>query len=56
MTTSLSELLSDPSYSFLLEETAEEAEISDKLFDMSRYENTEDQSLEESLDILGYEA
>ena len=49
------DLLEDPTYAFLLEKTAEEEEIEDKLFDMSRYENSEDQSLEESMELLDCE-
>jgi hypothetical protein len=55
MTATLTDLLEDPTYAFLFEKTAEEEELEEKLFDMSRYENTESQSLEESMEILGYE-
>jgi len=56
MTATLTELLNDPEYTFLFEKTAEQEEIEDKLFDMSRYENSEMQSLDESMEILGMES
>ncbi len=52
MATTLEDLLNDPEYTFLFEKTAEQEEIEDKLFDMSRYENSEDQTLDESWNIL----
>ena len=51
-TTSLNDLMNDPEYQFLFEKTAEEQEIEDKLFDMSRYENSEEQTLDESWNLL----
>ena len=52
MATTLADLLNDPEYTFLFEKTAEQEEIEDKLFDMSRYENSEDQTLDESWNLL----
>lgn len=46
------ELLNDPEYAELLEETPEEKELRESLFDVSRYENSSKMSLKESMDVL----
>tara|TARA_R110002020_G_scaffold33556_7_gene102186 strand:- start:1037 stop:1219 length:183 start_codon:yes stop_codon:yes gene_type:complete len=48
----LEELLNDPEYAELLEETPEEKELRESLFDVSRYENYSKMSLKESMDVL----
>ena len=54
-TAALTDLLNDPAYAELFEETTEQKAIRESLFDCSRYEGQDKLSLSQSLNVLGYD-
>ncbi len=53
---SLTDLLNDPEYAELLEETTEQKAVHDMLFEGEKRRGQDKQSLAESLTVLGYDS